>query len=342
MVEKVATVQDVARVAGVSAATVSRALSRPTKVTEATRELVAEAVKQTGYRVNRAARNLRTRRTDSVLVLLPDLANPFFSSILEGIAEPLEKRGISMLVSGSERVKSGAEKLIDYFEDGRADGLLALDGTIGAPALTNIIDSPYSNRIVFACEWPEFGSFSGVRSENAEGAALAIRHLHTLGHRRIGYVAGPAENVLNRARRDGVTAELNKLGIPLNEKWDLPGDFSLEAGAQAANAWLSMSDRPTAIFCSSDILAIGLISELSRRGISVPDDLSVVGFDDIEIAERFIPSLTTIRQDRQKLGEVAGQMLVDQLSPDDVTSACQSVSIPVSLIERDSCAPISD
>ncbi|RED18795.1 LacI family DNA-binding transcriptional regulator [Pontivivens insulae] len=336
MSEKVATAQDVARAAGVSTATVSRALSHPMKVSEATRARVAHAVQQTGYRVNRTARNLRTRRADSVLVLLPDLANPFFSGILEGIAQHLSTRGISMLVAGTRQMKNNGERLIDYFDDGRVDGLINLDGALGEETLKTLSNSPHGERIIYACEWTEDQAFPCVRTENFEGAAMAVRHFHELGHRAIGHVMGPADNVLTHARRDGVIAELSRLGLTAPDYWIIPGDFSLEAGVAAARAWLGMEERPTALFCASDIIAFGLISELTKRGFSVPKDVAVIGFDDIELAAHFIPPLTTIRQDRYEIGIAAARLLTDRLSP-SVEDQPKLVTLPVSLVSRESC-----
>lgn len=338
MKEKAATVQDVARVAGVSTATVSRALSHPAKVSEATRKLVAQAVKSTGYRVNRAARNLRTRRANSVLVLLPDLANPFFSDILEGISEHLSAAGISMLVSGTDQLRSSGDALTDYFDDGRADGLIILDGGLSRETLRALEASPGNGKIIFACEWANYGNFPSVRSENRKGAEAAIRHLYDLGHRKIGHVMGPQNNVLTHARKDSALSELTRLGVPPRNDWVIPGDFSLQAGLDAARHWLSLTDRPTALFCSSDILAFGVISELARHGINVPGDVSVMGFDDIDLAEHFIPPLTSIRQDRHALGLSAARMLTDRLPATGDHSRQQIHAVPVALVTRDSTA----
>jgi len=336
---KSSTLQDVARVAKVSTATVSRTLSNPGIVSESTRRRVAEAVEITGYRINRAARNLRTQRAHSVLVLLPDLANPFFSTILEGISRTLSHRGYSMLIASTRQVHDGGERLIDYLDDARADGMIILDGGLDAQVMAMLETAPQAGRILFACEWVEGAGFPSVRCENGEGARMAVTHLHDLGHRRIGHVTGPEGNVLMHSRRNAFVAETARLGLDLKSDWIIAGDFSLAAGCLAAQAWIAMEDRPTAIFCASDQLAMGFIAELSRHGLTVPDAVSVMGFDDIDFAEQFIPPLTSIRQDRLSIGETAARMLMARIvTPGDGNPEHAAV-LPVSLVVRGSTAP---
>ncbi len=339
MIPKNVTIQDVARVAGVSTATVSRTLSQPDVVNESTRKRVSEAVSVTGYRLNRAARNLRTQRAHSVLVLLPDLANPFFSEILKGISRVLSQSGYSMLIASTKQVHDSGERLFDYLDDARADGMIILDGGLDADVIAMLESARQTSRILFACEWVEGADFPTVRCENRQGAREAVNHLHSLGHRKIAHVTGPAGNVLMHARKDAFVAQMASLDLPLKPEWLITGDFSIAAGCAAAQTWIAMEDRPTAVFCASDQLALAFIAELSRHAFTVPDDVSVMGFDDIDFAEQFIPSLTSIRQDRLRIGETAAQMLMDRINaPTDTTEETTTV-VPVSLVVRDSTAP---
>ena len=335
---KTSTLQDVARVAKVSTATVSRTLSNPDVVSESTRQRVADAVKVTGYRVNRAARNLRTQRAHSVLVLLPNLANPFFSTILEGISRRLSQRGYSMLIASTQQVHNSGERLIDYLDDARADGMIILDGGLAPEVIATLETAPQSNRILFACEWVEGANFPSVRSENAEGARAAVTHLHDLGHRKIGHVTGPEGNVLMHSRKDAFIAEVSRRNLRLKPEWVIAGDFSLAAGCAAAKEWIAMEDRPTAVFCASDQLAMGFIAELSRHELTVPDDVSVMGFDDIDLAEQFIPPLTTIRQDRLVIGDTAANMLLARLPASHEDTLENAAVLPVSIVVRASTA----
>lgn len=339
MALKTSTLQDVARVANVSTATVSRTLSNPNVVSESTRTRVAEAVKVTGYRINRAARSLRTQRAHSVLVLLPDLANPFFSTILEGISRHLSQKGYSMLIASTKQVQDSGERLIDYLDDARADGMIILDGGLDADVVEMLENASQAQRILFACEWVDGANFASVRCENRQGTCTAIRHLHGLGHRKIAHVTGPTGNVLMHARLDAFIDEIASLGLEQNPEWIIAGDFSLASGCAAAQTWIAMQNRPTAVFCASDQLALGFISELSRHGFDVPDDVSVMGFDDIDLAEQFIPSLTSIRQDRLSIGEISATMLIKRIETPNAEHQKNPTVLPVSLVVRDSTAP---
>ncbi|MFT4151457.1 MAG: LacI family DNA-binding transcriptional regulator [Paracoccaceae bacterium] len=327
-------ISDVARLAGVSTATVSRALSHPGMVSEDTRAAVQAAIHATGYRLNHAARNLRHRRTGGIVALVPNLANPFFSQILSGIASVLGPAGYNLLIADTGAV--GAESLLDYAEPSRADGLIVLDGSLPAATLAGRVP------VVEACEWVPGLEAPRVKIDNRAAAGLAVNHLADLGHRRIGHVAGPRGNVLTEARLGGVQDALAARGLAFPAEALLPGDFSLESGRAAAVLWLAQPPdrRATAVFLASDAMACGFIGEVQRHGLSVPRDLSVVGFDDIELIAHIAPPLTTIRQPRAALGRVAAERLLARLRGQDDQTAGDTI-LPVELVIRASTAPPS-
>ena len=331
-------IDDVARAAGVSTATVSRALSHPDLVSARTRDAVLAAVAETGYRVNHAARNLRRKRTGGIVVLVPHLSNPFFSQILSSIAHVVSAAGLNMLVADTREPKGADRRIVDYLHNNRADGLLVLDGTLPGSIFEN---SGGTNRapVVFACEWTEEHGETSVTVDNCHGAMLAVDHLVALGHRRIGHVMGPPDNVLTQQRAAGVREALARAGLAARDRWFFDGDFTLASGIAAARRWLELDTRPTAVFLSSDAMACGFISELHRNGVRVPADVSVVGFDDLEISERFIPALTTVRQPRAAIGEAAATMLLALMRGDAAaTESGESRVLPVELIVRGSTA----
>lgn len=331
-------IKDVARVAGVSTATVSRALNKPETVAEKTRLAVLEATRKTGYRFNLAARNLRRQRTGSVVVLVPNLGNPFFSSILAGIESTFARRGLNVLVVDTQQPDVQPELVFDYLHNNRADGIISLDGALPDRLMKRSGPLGALPPVVFACEWDREDDFPSVRADNYEGARVAIRHLAALGHRKIGHVMGPPDNVLTTARRDGAMSALTELEYRIRPEWFFEGDFSLESGARAANAWLEMKERPSALFCASDEMAIGLCSELHRNGVHVPRDMSVIGFDDIELARRYIPPLTTIRQPRTDLGIAAAELLLTQMETEGTAASPTRRTLPVELVVRGSTA----
>lgn len=341
MVRKTVKIQDVAKIAGVSTATISRALSNPDLVSEKTRKAVLDAVKATGYHVNRAARNLRTQRANAVLALLPDLGNPFFSQILQGIESVLSPAHFSILVAETGQISGCGEQLVDYFEEGRVDGMILFDGSLDRQTINELSATGQSKKIVCACEWIEGSSFPSVRSANRRGTEAAIRHLYELGHRKIAHVSGPMGNVLTGARRESAIEVMTRFGIPPSNEYLIDGDFTLNSGRDAARKILQMNDQPTAVFCASDQIAFGLIAELTAGGLNVPHDISVVGFDDIDLSEHYIPALTTMRQDRFGLGKRAANMLMSRMNEDSSDSLHEIVVLDVELIQRHSSATVA-
>ncbi|WP_108461407.1 LacI family DNA-binding transcriptional regulator [Devosia naphthalenivorans] len=336
--EKAPTIQDVARIAKVSTATVSRALSRPERVTEATRERVSEAVRVTGYTLNQSARSLRLQSARTILVALPDIGNPFFSTILDAIEREAARRGYGVLVA-NRFARGDTDPLRDYFLSNRADGLLLLDGSIDRAQLEALTRAPTSLPLIVACEAIADAPFHTVRTDNAYAAEQATRHLLRLGHSRIGHIKGPAGNVLTAEREAGFLAALCSAGAEIRAEWVLHGGFSMDDGARAARTMLDLQERPTAIFATNDEAAIGFISEIARSGLICPRDMSVIGFDDLGIAEHFLPPLTTMRQPREALGRLAAEALIDLIEGAPGKRVPRQFVLSSQLIVRGSTAP---
>ena len=327
-------IKDVAHVAGVSTATVSRALTQPDRLSEATRAKVFDAIEVTGYRVNAAARNLRTRRAGAVLVLVPNLGNPFFSAILSSMNDVLSANGYSVLVFDSQQPGASEQAVADCFLNGSVDGMITLDGDMSATTARALRGANMMRNVVFCCEWSDQWPLPSIRSNNGLGARLAVDHLVAQGHQRIAHVAGPQDNILAQVRKSAFLQRCATHGLDIRQDWVVPGDFSLGAGAQAADRILSMTPRPTGVFCASDAMALSFVARCKQRGVNVPDDISVVGFDDIEMAAFAEPGLTTIRQDRAGLGRLAAQELLARLRGEQKTEGAHIIYAPVTLIER--------
>ena len=336
-IKRPVTIQDVAREAGVSTATVSRVMSNPGIVAATTRAAVEEAIARTGYAVHHSARNLRRQRTGSIVALVPNLANPFFSQILSGISATLSPRGYHLLIADTQDGPQAGGQLLHYLGHGVADGLILFDGTVERAHLEPGSGDRPLPPMVIACEWMEGLALPNVRVDNVEGARLAVDHLVGLGHRRIGHLTGPAGNVLTEARIAGTRAALGEAGLAVRSEWFFAGDFSLDSGAFAAGEWLAMAERPTALFCASDEMAAGFIGAVQAAGVEVPRDVSVVGFDNIEIAAHLTPALSTVRQQRTSIGVEAARMVLGCIEG-AVTGAPELV-LPVELIARRSSAP---
>ncbi len=308
---KTPTIQDVARFAGVSTATVSRALSSPERVSENTRTRIFDAVRATGYTLNQAARSLRQRTSKTILVGLPDIRNPFFSLILDAIEREAALRGYGVLVCNRHVGSNPARRLGEYFLSHRADGLLLLDGSLELEQLLELTREPIAVPLVVACEEIPDAPFHTVKTDNPRAAACATRHLIGLGHTRIGHIAGPVGNALRQERLQGFMHAIDDAGLKVLPDWIFPGNFLMESGYAAALQYLAMANRPSAVFAANDEMAIGFLSGLREQGLECPRDISVIGFDDLAVALHYCPPLTTMRQPREKLGQLAAQTLID-------------------------------
>lgn len=329
------TIQDVARIAGVSIATVSRCLHRPEVVSDETRDRVLDAVRHTGYTLNAAAQTLRQRRSNTVLVVVPDIGNTFFSEVLGGIESVASAAGLTMLIGHTGFDKGREAALVRYLVNGRADGALLLVEPLDDWFARHAANATGVNPVVMISEpGPRTGAVS-VSIDNGAAARAAVRHLIAAGHRRIAHLSGPGTTGLTQLRRDGYARALAEAGLPADPALVLPGDFGLDSGRAAFARFAALDPRPTAIFCANDESAMGFIAAARAAGVQVPQEVSVVGFDDIHFAQGFIPALTTIRQPRAAMGAAAMRLLLGLLA----NEAPAPVRLPWELVVRDSTAP---
>lgn len=307
---KTPTIQDVARHASVSAATVSRVLSSPERVTETTRERVHAAVRETGYTINQAARSLRLKAARTILMAAPNIGNPFYSTIVDAVIREAAERGYSVLVAS--RIGDDPNRwLSDYLLSNRADGLLLFDGSLDTNRLHGLRDDGVALPLVAAYDEIPDPKVHSVITDNRLAAKRAIKYLVELGHKRIGHVIGPSRNQSTNERFVGFTEAMHEAGLPVRKEWLFPGTYNMESGIAAAEHFLASGELPTAVFCGNDEMALGLIHRLRQDGIDCPRDISVIGFDDIAVASFFDPPLTTMRQPREDIGRMATRSLID-------------------------------
>lgn len=329
------TIEDVARIAGVSIATVSRCLHQPEVVAVKTRDRVLAAVRQTGYTLNTAAQTLRQRRSNTVLVAVPDIGNTFFSEILGGIEQVASGAGLTMLIGNTGRSKDREEALVRYLLNGRADGALLLGEPLAAWSEVPTANARGIRPIVTISEVGPQPDTVSVSIDNEAAAHGAVRHLIDRGHRRIAHATGPDSNILTRARIEGYGRALREAGLPADPALAFPGDFGIAGGRRAFAHFAALPDRPTAIFCANDETAMGFIASAHIAGVRVPQDISVVGFDDIHFAQTCIPALTTVRQPRAEMGATAMRLLLAIIANETPAS----IRLPSQLVIRDSTVP---
>lgn len=330
-----ASIKQVARLAGVSTATVSRTLKHPEVVTAATREKVMAAVTRVGYTPNFLARNLRTLRSQAILVLVPDIGNPFFSEIIKGMEQVAHAHGYSLLLGDTQ---NNPEREMEYaarVSARQADGLITLSSRIPFKNYRERIRNGTLPPLVNACECVSDPHVPTVQIDNRAAAFKATQYLLDLGHRRIGFVTGPLVSPLSTERLKGYQAALRAAGITGRKPPVVNGDFTAASGEAAAEQILEAKPRPSAVFCSNDEMAIGLITAVKARGLRVPEQLSVIGFDDIPLARYFDPPLSTILQPKLEIGRSAMKLLCDMLLTGR-PPATMAHTLPFQLVVRDS------
>ena len=328
-------IAEVAREAGVSPATVSRALSTPDIVSDQTRARVLDAVRRTGYTPNIAGRNLRVRRTMMALVVVPDIGNPFFSEVLRGIDQALSADGYGLIIGNLDKRREKEGEFAELVFAGQVDGVLLLNGRLLA-ARGRTIDAA-GVPLVAACEGIPRARIPQVEAQNREAARDAVLYLAALGHRRFAYLSGPKSNILERERAAGFRDGLKAVGLPVDAAACFAGDFTFPTGVAAAKNFLAMPHRPTAVFAANDEMAISFLKTVHDAGLRVPRDVSIVGFDGIEYADYCEPPLTTLRQPRRALGAAAATALVDLMTGRHQPEPRQR--LPVELLVRGSSGP---
>ncbi len=323
--------------AGVSTATVSRALSGPAQLRAGTLARVTKAVQQTGYRPNIAARTLRAGRAMLALVVVPDIANPFFSDVLRGIEDTLSRQGYGLLIGNLDNGRAKEAKIVDVVRAGQVDGVLLLNGRVPRGGNQSLLQAGVP--LVAICEAVAGATFPQVDVHNREAARAAVAHLAALGHRRLAYVGGPPRNVLEQERQAGFREGLKAAGLDPAQACFLPGDFTFTAGTAAATSLLALQPRPTAVFAANDEMAIGLLRTARRAGLDVPGRLSVVGFDGIEFTDYVEPTLTTFRQPRRELGQHGAALLLRAMLGEAIPPNEARLRLPAALLVRDSTGP---
>lgn len=330
-----ATIRDVADLAGVSVATVSRSLQQPQRVSPKTRSRVLNAIEQTGYQPNQMAVKFRSGKTHSLVVLVPTVANLFFARVISGMQEAAAQRGYTLLLGntlGNPQIEAEYARMV---QTAQADGVIQLR------AFNPFVFDPSSGSgllpMVNACEVLETSLCPTVTLDNRQAAATMTRHLLEHGHQRIALIKGPQASPLTQERLAGYQDALKQANIEFDPALLFDGDFTLHAGYEAARQILAHPQRPTAVFCENDETAIGAMQAIKEAGLKIPEDISIAGFDDISFAAFCDPPLTTIAQPAEEFGQTAVNLLVDVLT--GKISKAPKVIMPFELIIRHSTGP---
>ena len=306
------TILDVARLAGVSTATVSRVINSPESVRVQTREKVILAMAKCNYKYNALARGFVTKKSNTIGLIIPTISNSVFAESTLGVQEYADQKNIKVVLGNSYYKYSQEENLVKVLRESQVDGLIITTTNLKGEILKSLADENFPFVLLFSTV--KSGPISAVGIDNYRGGYLATEHLISLGHKRICMVAGNF-SMTDRSfhRWHGYKKCLRDNGIPYDKELLVQTDYSLSGGRDSIKKLLSLASPPTAVFCSNDYIAIGAIKGAREMGLSLPKDLSIVGFDDMQTASYMVPALTTIRQPAKEMGQRAAKLLLQMI-----------------------------
>ncbi|MHC0432963.1 LacI family DNA-binding transcriptional regulator [Streptomyces sp. O3] len=334
-------IKDIARAAGVAVGTVSNVINRPESVSPQTLARVQAEIDRLGYVRSESARQLRAGRSRMMGLLVLDMGNPFFVDIARGAERAARAAGLGVMVCNSAQSPAEEAEYLALFAEQRVRGVLLTP----ADATGQTIEEFRRHRIPFVLvdRVAEGGSECSVSVDDVTGGALALRHLIESGHRSIAYVSGPRDLHQVRDRRTGARTALADTGLGAGALRELPTErLDVAAGRDAGARLLGLADRPTAVFCANDLLALGVLQAMYDAGKSVPDDLAIVGYDDIEFAAAAAVPLTSVRQPAVAMGALAAELLLEETETEDTATPHEHRRVvlqPELVVRRSSLRP---
>lgn len=330
-----ATINDVAKKAGVSITTVSYVLTGKRFVSDDLKERVQNAMKEVGYRRNNLARSLRLGKTDTIGLVIPDSSNQFFAEVSRNIEDIGFENQYTVFLCNSDDNPEKQNKYLDVLIAKQVDGIVFISIFNDQSNLQQLIDANIPYVVVDRDEPNTIADL--VLIDNLEGGKIAVNHLVSLGHHKIACITGPSMVNPSADRYLGYCQSLENNGLAFNEKYVVSGDFRHKSGEVAMNKLLRLPDPPTAIFVCNDMMAIGAIRAVNKSGLRVPEDISIIGFDNIPIAEAIVPALTTVAQPITKITHTAMEILFQRMGGNTHNFPSRVTLVP-ELIIRDSCS----
>ncbi len=335
------TLEEVGQLAGVSRSTVSRVVNGHPSVSTGVRERVWSVIRETGYQPHAAARSLVTRRTRIIGVIIPEsvarlFVDPFFPLLLGGITATCNARGYHLMLSLFNGPANPEELYRRLVHSGHLDGVVVASARLDDPLVSRLLQDevPF---ILVGRHVDERVRY--VDADNVRGACMAVEHLIRLGHRRIATITGPLSTPAGADRLAGYRQALEASRLALCDDLVVEGDFTKGSGATGMQRLLP--SQPSAVFCASDFMAIGALEVIRDAGLRVPDDIALVGFDDVPVATAVEPALTTVRQPIEGLGTMAAELLLNLVeNPPDGQAPGQRIVLPAKLVVRDSCGAV--
>ncbi|MCX4825045.1 LacI family transcriptional regulator [Streptomyces sp. NBC_01142] len=326
-----ASIKDVAAAAGVSVATVSRALNDHPSVSPEARARVHAAAAALGYRPNAVARSLRTHQTHTLGLVISDVLNPYFTALARAVEEEARALGYSVIIGNADERPELQDHHIRTLLDRRIDGLLVSPTDRGSPLILDAVRA--GTPMVFVDRWIPGVDVPVVRADGRAAVRDLVTHLLGLGHRRLAIIAGPAATTTGRERVDAFRAALFEQGVALPDAYIGQGDFQAESGRRATERFLDLAEPPDAVFAADNLMALGALDTIRARGLSVPRDIALAAFDDIPWFVHTDPPITAIAQPTNELGRAAVRALAELIAG----RVPESVTLPARLVVRRSC-----
>ncbi|MFG6118725.1 LacI family DNA-binding transcriptional regulator [Thalassobacillus sp. B23F22_16] len=324
-----ATIKDVAKRAGVAVSTASYALNGINKVSQATVDKVLKAAQELNYQKNGIASDLKRTKTNTIALILSDLSGPYYSELIKGVQDVTTSNGYDLIACSS--VGGDKSTATKFLREKRVDGAIVLATNISSEVIAASARKDFP--IVVLDREVDNPHVIHVEVDNEQGGYDATKHLLYKGHRSIAYVSGPLDSHDNKERFKGYQAALAASEVPYHSRWKINGDFTREGGYRATRTLIAQKNMPDAIFYANDEMAIGGLQAFSEKGIRVPEDISVIGFDDIQLAEYVNPPLTTVRQPKYEAGSLAVHLIFQMLAGESVD---QTYKLATEFVERDS------
>ena len=332
-----ATLSDVATEAGVSTTAVSRYLNHRIELPQVTRDRIDAAIAKLSYRPNLLAKRLSTGKTEAISLVTPEIANPFFAELAAAIEAEAQQHGYAVYMSSTQGDRLREIDAIQRLQDQHVDGLIIMTNQPDDGTLARLLE-PLNNVVLLDEDIPGV-TVPRVFVENEAGTYLGTRHLIDAGHTDIAIISGPPGLMSVRERLAGYERAMIEAGLTVRPEWVLLGDYSRQYGRQATDTLLAGDTMPTAVLACSDYIAIGVLQAMRHAGKAIPNDLSLVGFDDMPFAELVDPALTTVRQPIAEMGRVAFERLLALINKTDVEPLTR---LPVNLVVRKSVLNLKD
>lgn len=307
-----ATIKDVARLAGVSTTTVSHVINKTRFVAEGTQEKVMKAVDELNYAPSAVARSLKCNTTRTIGMLVTQSTNLFFSEVIDGVESYCYRQGYTLILCNTGGIYEKQRDYIRMLAEKRVDGILVMCSDL-TDELNEMLDRHKDIPKVIMDWGPENPQVDKIIDNSEEGGYLATKYLIEHGHTQIACLSGHFEKLACKERIEGFKRAMDEAKLSVNEDWILEGNFECDTAVLAADKIIAMDNKPTAVFCFNDTMALGLISRLQQQGLKVPDDISVIGYDNIELAEYFSPPLTTVHQPKRRVGKNAFEILMARI-----------------------------